>query len=573
MTPLERLVHHLRTMGARLYLREGFSGAVGFGLLSLALACQGTIGDPIGLNDPNERPTRAACEDIDRDPGYVTLHRLNRIEYDNTVRDLLGDTRRLATTNETAFPVDNESADGFINDADVLTVGVLALEKYDAAARDLAAAAMDRESFQTEFLGCDPATSGEDVCAREFVESFGRRAWRRPLETAEVDQITSVITGAAATTNFDNALEHGIRAMLLSPNFMFRAETHGDGVRDLNGHELASRLSYFLWATMPDPELDDLADDGSLTQDEVLRSQVERMMADPKFDGFVDEFAARWLRVSTLGEYAPDAELFPEFDESLRQAFDAETRTFVKHVLENDLPLTDLLTADYTFVNERLAEHYGIEGITGDEMQLVRLDPSDVRGGLLTQGAILGVTSHPNRTSPVTRGKYVLERFLCTPPPDPPADVDTLLDDEGPMGERLSVRQRLERHQEDPECATCHATMDPIGFALENFDVTGAWRLTDGEFDIDASGVLPDGQSFVGPTELSDVIANDPRFATCVGEKLTAYALGRNLRSSDYCVIDDLISTAGEGLTLRGLIVELVSNDIFRRVGQEGGER
>ena len=494
MTALERSVHHFRTMGVRLYHR-----GVGLGLLSLALACQGTIGDPIGLNDPNERPTAEACNDIDRDPGYVTLHRLNRIEYDNTVRDLLGDTRRLATTNETAFPTDNESADGFINDADILTVGVLALEKYDAAARDLAAAAVERESFQSEFLGCDPATSGEATCARELVESFGRRAWRRPLETTEVDQLTGVITNAALTTNFENAMEHGIRAILLSPNFMFRAESHGSGVRDLNGHELASRLSYFLWATMPDHELDDLADDGTLTQDEVLRSQVERMMADEKFEGFVDEFAARWLRVSTLPEYAPDGELYPMFDEELRQAFDAETRLFVRHILENDLPLTNLLDADFTFLNERLANHYGIEGVTGSEMQLVRLDPEQRRGGLLTQGAILGVTSHPNRTSPVTRGKYVLERFLCTPPPDPPADVDTLLDDEGPDGERLSVRQRLERHQEDPQCATCHATMDPIGFALENFDVVGAWRTTDEGFDIDATGVLPDGQDLRRP--------------------------------------------------------------------------
>ncbi len=563
-------MHSKATMGVPL-IRTAFRGLTALGL-GLAFACQGTIGDPVGLNDPNMRPTAEACDDIDRDPGYVTLHRLNRIEYDNTIRDLLGDTRQLATTNETAFPVDNESADGFINDADILTVGVLALEKYDAAARDLAAAAVERESFQSEFLSCDPASSSEAACAREFVESFGRRAWRRPLESAEIDQLTTLITDAADETHFENGLENGIRAILLSPNFMFRAETHGSGVRDLNGHELASRLSYFLWATMPDPELDELADDGSLTQDDVLRSQVERMMADSRFEGFVNEFAARWLRVSTLPEYAPDGELYPEFDEELRQAFDAETRMFVQHILENDLPLTDLLTADFTFLNERLANHYGIEGVTGDEMQLVRLDAENVRGGLLTQGAILGVTSHPNRTSPVTRGKFVLERFLCTPPPDPPADVDTLLDDEGPDG-ALSVRQRLERHQEIAECATCHATMDPIGFALENFNVTGAWRTTDEGFDIDATGELPDGQFFDGPSELGQVLANDPRFATCVGEKLTAYALGRTLRSADYCTVDDLVNTAGAGLTLRGLIIELVTNDVFRKVGQEGGGR
>lgn len=534
-----------------------------------AAGCDGTIETPEGLVPRDERPRAELCEGVDPSPGYVTIHRLNRTEFNNTVRDLLGDTSDLAD----GFPADNESANGFINDADVLTVGTLAVGRYEAAARKLAETAVARTEFRTQYLGCDPATGSVTDCATDFVERFGRKAWRRPLDDTEVAKLVRIVELGADGADYDAGVALGMRAILLSPNFMFRAEEHGPGVRPLDGYELASRLSYFLWATMPDDELFDLAESGELTRDAVLRAQVERMIDDPRFDGFLDEFAARWLKVTQLPDAAPSAELFPEFDEDLRAAMAEETRLFIRHVIDNDLPLSTLMRADFTYLNERLARHYGIEGVVGDEMRLVRLTDGQ-RGGLLTQGSILTVTSHPNRTSLVRRGEYVLERLLCVPPPPPPANVEALPEDPmGEGGEVLTLRERVEAHRANPECATCHALMDPIGFALENFDATGAWREFDEGQPIDAFGEFPDGTGFNGAAELGEVLAHDERFATCVGEKLAAYALGRSLRPQDYCLVDAIVARLGEEASLRDIIVEIATDDLFRTVGEQGDER
>ncbi len=551
----------------RIWTWAGLCGALSVGG---ALGCEGSIGTPEGLVPPDERPNGALCDGIDPSPGYVTLHRLNRAEYNNTVRDLLGDASNPAD----GFPTDNESGDGFLNDADVLTVGTLAVESYDGAARELAQAAIARPEFRSEFLACDPSSRSVNDCATDFVERFGRKAWRRPLDDAEVTKLVRIVELGARDGDYDEGIALAIRATLLSPNFMFRAEEHArDGVRELNGYELASRLSYFLWSTMPDDELFALAESGDLTRDAVLRAQVERMIDDPRFDAFLDEFAARWLKVTQLPEAAPSAELFPDFDEELRAAMAAETRLFIRHIIDNDLPLSTLVRADFTFLNERLARHYGIEGVVGDEMRLVRLTDT-TRGGLLTQGSILTVTSHPNRTSLVRRGKYVLDRLLCAPLPPPPANVEALPDDPtGESGETLTLRERVEAHRANPECASCHALMDPIGFALENFDATGRWRDFDDGQPIDASGELPDGTRFEGAAELGEILAGDERFMTCVGEKLTAYALGRSLRSQDYCLVDELVDRLGQDGSLRALILELVTDELFRTVGEQGVER
>ncbi|HJK95240.1 MAG TPA: DUF1592 domain-containing protein, partial [Polyangiaceae bacterium LLY-WYZ-15_(1-7)] len=470
-----------------------------------------------------------------------------------------------------------ETAEGFINDADLLTVGTLAVEKYEAAARALADAALERDGFRERFLGaCDPAVfegtehSGARVdCARAFAREFGLRAWRRPLSNGEVDRVVDVVVLGAQDRRFDAGLELGVRSMLLSPNFLFRAEDHGEGVRDLDGFEIASRLSYSLWATMPDEELLDLAASGGLNEEDALRGQIDRMMEDPRFDAFVDEFAARWLKVSKLPEAHPDEEAFASFDEALRQAMEDETKLFVRHVIENDLPLTTLVDADFTFLNERLAAHYGVDGVEGEEMRLVRLDGLR-RGGLLTQGSVLTVTSHATRTSPVLRGVYILDRLLCAPPPDPPADVDSLGEDatDDETGETLTLRERLEQHRADPECAGCHDVMDPLGFGLENYDAVGAWRETDEGEPIDSYGELPDGRSFEGAAELGLILAEDPRFTECVGEKLLTYSLGRALRAEDACTLDGILERAElRGGTLRALIEETVLDDVFRRVG------
>jgi hypothetical protein len=368
--------------------------------------------------------------------------------------------------------------------------------------------------------------------------------------------------------------------MLLSPEFLFRSETHAAGIRDLDGYELASRLSYFLWSSMPDDELFALAESGELANEDVLRDQVDRMLDDDRSDSLLEEFAARWLDVDEehIGTIEPSWDQFPEFDTAVRSAMTEETRLFIRHVIREGMPLSTLLTANFTFLNERLASHYGIGGVTGEEMRLVNLS-DEQRGGLLRQGSVLMTTSHPDRTSPVLRGKFVLARLLCAPPADPPDNVDALSDEmEDPdTGETLTLRERLERHRADPDCAICHDLMDPIGFSLENYDATGAWRETDNGEEIDSFGILPDGRTLSGAAELGSIIAEDERFAQCVTEKLMTFGIGRSPQTpSDYCYVKDVVERAqdlGPELTLRGLIESLVLNDVFRTVGSlEGGE-
>lgn len=523
--------------------------------LIVCLGCQGTIGEPTG-DDPSTPLTPEQCDAIDDlEPGRVTIHRLNRHEYGNTVQALLFEDMDPST----GLPPDDETSDGFLNDADTLSVGVLLVDKYDGISRELAPRAVARTEFRDAYLPCD----GGRECAEQFVRDFGLRAFRRPPTETEVTRLADLIESGAEGATFDDGVELAVRAILLSPSFLFRAEPHSPGVRDLDSYEIASRLSYFLWQTMPDDELFALAEMGALQEEEVVRDQVGRMIEDPRFDGFFEGFLERWLKIYRLEEYSPDEAYV--FDEELRAAFFAETQAFVDHVIATDAPITELLTADYTFVNERLAEHYGIEGITGTELQRVTL--TDERRGLLTQGSVLAVTSHPNRTSPVQRGKWILERMLCAPPPDPPADVDALLEE--PDGdEPLTVRERLAEHRRNPECAVCHDKMDPLGLAFENYDPVGMWRDEDNGHAVDATGVLPDGTSFDGALELAEILADDEAYVGCVTEKLFAYSLGRALQPQDYCIVQNVVDRANaQGGSFRAIMEELVVDDVFRTVG------
>ncbi len=523
------------------------------GLAAPLAGCEGTIGDPMG--NRTDRPGGDYCASVDLDPGRVTVHRLNRDEYDNTVRDLLFEP----THPGAALPVDDESGDGFLNDADVLSIGTLLVEKYDGVARELAPDAVARTEFRDAYLDC---TDGR-ACVESFVRDFGLRAFRRPPTDTEVRQLADLIENGSTDGDLDAGLELGIRAMLLSPSFLFRAEPHTTDVRELDSYEVASRLSYFLWQTMPDQELFDLAAEGALTEESTVRDQVDRMIEDPRFDGFFEGFLNRWLRVYRLEDYTP-AETYA-FDEELRTALFAETEAFVRHIIETDAPLTELLTANYSFLNERLADHYGVEGVSGDELQRVTFD--EQRGGLLTQGSILAVTSHPNRTSPVQRGKWILEQLLCAPPPDPPADVDALLP-ENESGEPLTVRERLAEHRRNPECAVCHDKMDPLGLAFENFDPVGMWRDEESGHEVIATGELPDGTLFDGALELAQILAADEAYVGCVTEKLMAYSLGRALETTDYCIVDRVVDRASaRGGSFRAVMEELVVDDVFRSVG------
>lgn len=535
---------------------------------ALLAACSGELVDPPASARPVPLPDDPSyCEALVRDPGRVTLRRLNRLEYNNTVRDLLGDDTRPADE----FPRDDVSGDGFDNDGDVLALSPLLLEKYDAAARGLSEAALAEGSeARRRFLGCDPAVVGAEECARSFFREFGLRAYRRPLDADEVERLVAVVT---LTLDEEGTYEEGIglaiRAMLMSPSFLFRVELHdGAGVRELDGYELASRLSYFLWASMPDDELLALAGSGDLVSERVLRQQVDRMFEDPRAEGFYESFAGQWLGVRELEHVSPDPAVFDGWDPELARSMERESLAFVRAVVEEGGSVSTLLDADFTFVDERLARHYGLPGVTGDELRRVPLSDGQ-RGGVLRLGSVLTVTSHPDTTSPVRRGKWILDQILCEPPPDPPPDVDAFFGN-GPAGE--STRDRLARHREDPACAVCHDVIDPLGLAFENYDGIGRWRTEDNGAAIDASGELPGGRGFDGAEELAGILERDERAATCVTRKLVTFALGRGLDDADRCYVEDILAAAAASgeVSLRELIVQIVTNDVFRTVGGEG---
>ena len=381
----------------------------------------------------------------------------------------------------------------------------------------------------------DAAVDDEDACAEEILGSLARRAYRRPIDGADLTTLMDFYRAGRDDGSFDAGIQLALERLLISPDFLFRVErdpvdSEPGAVYALNDLEMASRLAYFLWSSGPDDALLNLAEQGRLNDPEVLAEQARRMLADPKAEAFVQNFAGQWLYLRNLRGVVPDAKIFPEFDENLRDAFLLETELFVESLIRQDRSVLDLLGADHTFVNERLARHYGIPGVYGSHFRRVQLDPATAarRGGIFGHGSLLTVTSYPNRTSPVLRGKWVLTNILGTPPPPPPADVPDL-PDRGEDGRAATVRDRLAVHRESPACSVCHAPMDPLGLALENYDAVGNWRTT-GEADlpIDASGQLPDGTTFDGPTGLrSLLLERRDQFVGTLTEKLLAYALGR----------------------------------------------
>lgn len=424
------------------------------------------------------------------------------------------------------------------------------------------------EGTARELLLCTPSEGQEATCARHILEAAGRSFWRRPLTSQELDRLVSLVLVALDEgDHFEEGIKLGLRALLLSPHFVYRVELDADPTdltpHPLNDHELATRLSYFLWSSTPDETLLSLADAGRLQDPAELETQVERMLADPRAQALVDNFAGQWLYTRSVSTASPEPSLFPDFDEALRAALIQETLLFFRTFLEEDRSLLELLDADETFLNARLAQHYGIEGEFGEDFKRTPLPP-ETRGGILTHGSIQVATSYPDRTSPVFRGKFVLEQLLCQPPAPPPANVSTNLE---PSDEPTSQREQLEQHRADPTCASCHAYMDPMGFALENYNTVGEWRTVDDYgYPIDASGALPDGRTFNGPFELSALIKADPAFPVCVVQNLFTYAHGRAPTSSDRCQLDALTQTfTAEDFRLRKLVLSLVLSESFRQ--------
>jgi hypothetical protein len=374
-------------------------------------------------------------------------------------------------------------------------------------------------------------------CVSRIMTDLACRAYRRPVSAAEVEKLVALVHQAQDDEDsFDEGLAVGIEAMLVSPDFLFRIEHDHTAPAPVTSypisqHELATRLSYFLWSSMPDAELRRAADAGTLRDPQILSAQVRRMLRDPKVSALAENFGGQWLQFRALESVTRDKTKFPDFEDYLRLSMRRETELFVEHVIRDDRSIMDFLGGRYSYLNERLAQHYGIPNVVGPEFRQVDLSGSP-RAGVLTQGSVLTVSSYATRTSPVLRGKWILENLLNAPPPEPPPNVPNL--NESEIGTARSMRQQLEAHRKDPTCAACHRRMDPLGFGLENFDAVGAWRTMDGKFDIDATGFLPDGDEFNGPDELRAILEKQPgAFARCLTSKLMTYALGRGLERYD----------------------------------------
>jgi len=396
---------------------------------------------------------------------------------------------------------------------------------------------------------CRPGASvSETSCAARVLSSLARRAYRRPVTSADLGTLMDFYKRGRAEGSFESAVGLAIRRMLIDPAFLFRSETDSKSalpgtVSRVGDVDLASRLSFFLWSSVPDTQLLAAAASGRLADPAVLEQQVRRMLRDPKSKALADNFAGQWLYLRNLQQSRPDTQEFPDFDDSLRQGFRQETELLFDAIVRQDRSILELLTADYTFVNERLARHYGIPGVYGSNFRRVPVT-SDARRGILGHGSILTVTSMPNRTSPVRRGKWVLENLLGTPPPPPLPNVPPLKDQSG--AERpLTMREQMEEHRANPVCASCHALMDPIGFAMENFDGVGAWRQKDASSAIDVSSQLADGTPISGVVGLRQALLRRPdRLAGTITEKLLTYALGRGLLPSDMPAVRRVVSDA-----------------------------
>lgn len=424
--------------------------------------------------------------------------------------------------------------------------------------------------FQRKLFACHPDGNHNDECVKKNLTDLTERAFRRPARSSEVGRLIDLVNQSRRSgESFESGIQLALKALLISPHFLFKMEADPNfesaaTVRNLNDYELATRLSYFLHSTMPDAELYKLARSGQLSKDDNLEKQVRRMLNDARINQFVDNFGMQWLQLRNLQNIGFDQKRFPKFDGELRRAFMLETRQFLTYVIREDRSVIDLLDADYTFVNEKLADHYGIEGVKGRNFRKVDLTDKN-RGGLVTQASILAVTSNPTRTSPVKRGRWILEQLLGTPPPPPPPNVPELMADEAALSGTL--RQQMEQHRKDPSCATCHAKMDPLGFGLENFDAVGSWRSLDGKEPIDSSGELPSGESFVGPGELKKIlVGRKTEFVRNLAEKMMIYALGRGLDASDQCAVEDVVKAVeADGYKFSRLVLEIVRSEPFEK--------
>ncbi|MEZ4454427.1 MAG: DUF1592 domain-containing protein [Nannocystaceae bacterium] len=567
---------------AKATLTSGGRLALGVALASsslLAPAC----GDPAGSEggtetggasstsgDPGETSAGVdACAGIHVGPARV--RRMTPLEYNNSVRDLLGDA---------TAPADDFAPDpvlfGFDNNADAGAVSELLAEQMMAAAEALAAAAA---TDLAALLPCDPAAIGEVECGEAFLRAFGRRAYRRPLTDDELARLLGVFEVGRADGGFASGIELALQVILQSPSFLYRVEfgmpdpDAGPGIVRLDDHEIAARLSFLLWNSIPDPILDAAADAGELGSAEAIRAQAERMLADPRGESAVLDFHRQLLDLDGLALATKDPAEFPDFTESIRAAMAAETEAFVRHVFfDDDARLTTLLTADYSFLNSELANYYGMPGAAGPTFTRVDLTPQSRRIGLLTHGSLLTILGKFKGTAPVQRGKFVRQQLLCTvilPPPDVEFQPPTIDPD-------ATVREKYLEHSVNPTCAGCHVAMDPIGFGFEHFDGVGRFRATENGFPVDASGEIVGAGAIDGPfdgvDELAHRLAESEEVRACVVRQWFRYAYGRERDDEDACALDGLTASFDADDDVRALLIALTQTDAFRYARAQGGE-
>jgi hypothetical protein len=520
------------------------------------------------------QPPKTDCDRIASDRtanfyrGYVMSRRLNRSEYNNTLRDLFGIQLNL----DELLPADGGGGEGFDTSGNALFTSSIHLEKYIAAADQVLATVLpdttrklspELKRARDRILIAQP---GRLTSARQagetVVSALARRAFRRPVTGQEIERLMTLFDRAQKRGDgFVPAVRLALKAVLISPHFLFLAEPEPSdkGVQPLGAIPLASKLSYFLWSSMPDDELLKLAETGALLETNIYRHQIHRMLADPKAEALGERFALQWLDLERLGtEVRPDAKHFPEFDAALQQAMLGEVTAYFNYIFRNDRPLLDLIDSDYTFVNQRLAAVYGL-GFppNGDTMQKVSLHDRN-RGGIVGMAAVHAATSYPLRTSPVLRGRWVLESLLGGKVPPPPPDVPAL--EEAEKAGHKTLREQLESHRTKSECAACHDKMDPLGFGLENFDVLGRWREKDRGQPIDPTGTLPSGQTYTGPAGLKGVLLErKDAIVKHLVRKMTGYAFGRELNKFDDCVVDRALEALQKDKYRSSVLVEQVA--------------
>lgn len=499
-------------------------------------------------------------------PGHVKPHRLNKDEYNRSVRRIFG----INTTAGESLPEEN-TAFGFHNIAAILSVTPTSVDRYLEAAELAVTDAFTNASatiFNCNGQSVAPASVSRP-CAEQILQRFGEQAFRRPITAAERTQLSNLLTAAVTEgLNLGEGVRWGLEWILTTPSFLYRIIEPGPGAqRPLTGYELATRLSYFLWSAPPDQELLARAADGSLTETAMLESQVNRMLTNPQAQALVDNFARQWLQLHRfeMASFDPAVYSLPEV---LRQDMKTETDLLLKDVFQNGGSILRLVNDNSSYLNRRLATHYGVTGPTSDTVFEKTSLANTERRGLIGQGSVLALTSLPTRTSVVRRGKWILDNILCEPPAAPPPDVADGL----PGNPGGSLKDQMAAHRNKPTCASCHNIIDPLGFALENFDANGAWRTTyrDGSA-IDANGTLPDGRPVRGPLDLSKILEADPRYRLCVTQKLMTYALGRAIQAEDQCTINRLArDNTGVSKPFSDLVKGVVTSDPFRK--QSGGQ-